>query len=265
MALVPTDLPERLRDAGLIVHVLEGWETRGDAADHRAVVLHHTASSSNESPSACANYSLVANNHYNLLVDRNGEVWVGAREKSNSSGDISSAPLGEAHAGRAGTVSAVERGLSDDTSSNSTLMAISAQNNGVGEHWTPALVDGIARSAAVVLEALGIPSEGYVTQHRVLTARKIDNCGDSCPYDYRPLIAAELAGGGGGGGGEEEMTEQEWDRLASEVQTVVVNVLRKEGVSGAATKADTFSDAEKSDIQRIVTDVLRKEGVSGGC
>jgi hypothetical protein len=196
MAIIGTDFPDRLARAGLVVHVLEGWESRGDTANHKAVVLHHTASSSSESPSSCANYSLVANEHYNVICDRNGEVWVGNRNESDSSGKISSVALNEAHRGQAGHVSAVDRGLGDDTSSNSTLFAVSAQNNGVGEHWSDQLVHAIYVTAAVALEALGIPDAGYTTQHRVLTARKIDNCGDACPYDFQPGIRNELDGDG---------------------------------------------------------------------
>lgn len=197
MPLVPTDYPQRVAERGVSVNVLAGWESRGGSADHAALVLHHTASSDHESPSSCADYCFYAAQYapdYNVLVDRTGVAWIGARLKSNSSGEISSVALGEALAGRAGAVSAVQRGLGDDTSANSQLFAISAQNNGIGEPWSAELVHGIAVCAAVALECLGIPSAGYVTQHRVLTSRKIDACGDACPYDFQPLIAAELGG-----------------------------------------------------------------------
>jgi hypothetical protein len=199
MPLVPTNYPDLIAARGVPVNVVDGWESRGSSADHVAVVLHHTASSDKESPSSCANYCFLGAEYapdYNVLVDRTGVAWVGAREKSNSSGDISSVALNEALRGEASCVSAGQRGLGDDTSANSKLFAISAQNNGVGETWGDDLVYGINVCAAVALECLGLAHAGYVTQHRVLTARKIDNCGGNCPYDFQPGINEVLRGGG---------------------------------------------------------------------
>lgn len=194
VTLVPGDFPQRLAARGLTVNVVGGWESAGaGSADHRAIALHHTASSSGESPSSCANYAF-SNKHYNVLVDRFGVVWLGMRNKSNNAGEISGVALDEAHSGRAGSQSAIQRGLSDTTSSNSTLFAISAQNNGTGEHWSDALCSSMAIVAAVTLECFGRDHAGFVTQHRVLTSRKIDNCGDSCPYDWQALVNEALRG-----------------------------------------------------------------------
>lgn len=177
MPLVPLDFPQRCAAAGLPVKVLDGWESRGSSADHRAVVYHWTASSSSESPSSCANYCFTQAEYapdYNVLVDRDGVVWIGAREKANSSGEISGVALNEALAGATDWRSAASRGLSDTTSANAQLFAISAQNNGTGEPWSDALVHGMATCAAVALECLGLPHAGYVTHHAALTRRKID-------------------------------------------------------------------------------------------
>jgi hypothetical protein len=197
MPLVPTDFPSRLAARGLSVQVFSDWTTCGGSADQRAVVLHHTASSSSASPSSDAAYCHHGPSDaplYNVLVDRTGVVWLLARNKANSSGKISGTALNEAKSGRAGPVSAIDRGLGDTTSDNAGLFAIAAQNNGVGEPWSAALVNAMNITAAVALECLGIPNAGYVTQHRVLTARKIDCCGDACPYDFQPGIATALAG-----------------------------------------------------------------------
>jgi hypothetical protein len=199
MPLVPTDYPHRLADRGLTVNVFGGWESHGSSADHRAVVLHHTASGSSTAPADDAAYCHHGSSDsplYNVLIDRDGCAWVLAREKSNSSGKISSHALDEALNGHAGAVSAADRGLSDNTSANEQLFAIAAQNNGVGEPWSEALNSGLAIAAAVALECLGLPHAGYVTQHRVLTARKIDCCGDACPYDFQPLVTEVLGGHG---------------------------------------------------------------------
>src|SRR5215467_12801629 len=114
MSLVPSDYPARVASYGVPVQVLDGWMNRGGSADQQAVVLHHTASSDKESPSSCANYVFYKAQYapdYNVLVDRTGVAWIGARLKSNSSGNISGTALNEALRGQAGCVSASQRGL----------------------------------------------------------------------------------------------------------------------------------------------------------
>lgn len=69
--------------------------------------------------------------------------------------------------------------------------------------------------------------------------------------------------GGGGGSGDDDVNEQDYQRIASDTQRIVTDVLRKEGVSGAKAAADSWSDSEKNDFMRILTDVLRKENISG--
>lgn len=197
MALVPSDFPQRLAARGLAVQCFGDWTTCGGSADHRAVVLHHTASGASTRPEDDAAYCHHGTSDaplYNVLVDRTGVVWLLAREKSNSSGKISSTPLSEAYAGKAGCVSASQRGLSDNTSANGNLFAIAAQNNGTGEPWSSAMVNAINQVAAEACSCLGLHA-GHVTQHRVLTARKIDNCGDHCPQDFQPGVAAAMGRG----------------------------------------------------------------------
>jgi hypothetical protein len=203
MGLVPTDLPQRLADAGLVVHVLDGWESRGSSANHRAVIFHWTASSANESPSSCANYVFFGATYapdYNILVDRNGEVWLGAREKSNSSGEISHVARDEAFRGAVDWRSAASRGLGDDCSANAELWAVSAQNTGTGEPWSEALVHGMSVAVAVSLEALGLTRSTYTSHHAAATARKIDLTTGTggCPNgdEWNRRISDELEGKG---------------------------------------------------------------------
>ena len=115
------------------------------------------------------------------------------REKANSSGKISGLALEEALEGHAGAVTAAARGLTDTTSNNALLFAIAAQNDGVGEWWSNELLEAMAICAAVALAELGL-EVGHVTQHRVLTARKVDPSGPNSPADWHPLVAE--AGGG---------------------------------------------------------------------
>jgi hypothetical protein len=182
--LVPTNYPDLLAARGLSVYAYAGWESHGGSANHGAICLHHTASGSSTRPEDDAAYCHHGSGDsplYNVLVGRDGSVWILAREKSNNAGKISSVALNEALRGEASNVSASVRGLGDDGSANDRLFGIACQNNGTGEHWGDAMVNATAICAAVALECLGLAHAGWVTQHRVLTARKVDNCGDSCP------------------------------------------------------------------------------------
>jgi hypothetical protein len=198
VTLVGTDYPAQLDARGMGVYAYDGWNGHGSSADHKAVVIHHTASSPNASPKADADYCHSGADDsplYNVLVDRKGEAWVLAREKANSSGDINSVALNEAIAGRANLTPAAVRGLNDDTSNNSALFAVCGQNNGVGETWADALVEGIAIACAVACEHLGL-TPGHVTTHRALTSRKIDPDGGNCPDDWTSIVAEFMGGKG---------------------------------------------------------------------
>src|SRR5262245_1457735 len=93
MPQVPTDYPQRLAQRGLRVSTFGDWTSCGGSADHRAVVLHHTASSSSVAPADDAAYCHHGTSDaplYNVLCGRDGSVWVLTRNKSNSSGQINS-------------------------------------------------------------------------------------------------------------------------------------------------------------------------------
>lgn len=199
MPLVGTDFPNQLAAAGVPTNVLGGWADLGGSADQRAVVLHHTASSSSATPANDAAYCQRGTSDaplYNVMIDRTGCAWVLARRKANSSGQISGTALNEALAGKANLTPAGQRGLSDTTSNNGALFAISAQNNGTNEPWSSALVNSMSIAAACALQALGLPHAGYVTTHRALTRRKVDTCGPGCPDDWHALITDVLGGRG---------------------------------------------------------------------
>jgi len=198
VTLVGTDYPAQLDARGMGVYAYDGWNGHGSSADHKAIVIHHTASSPNASPKADADYchsGADASPLYNVLIDRKGEAWVLAREKANSSGDINSTALNEAIAGHANLTPAAVRGLDDNTSNNSALFAVCGQNNGVGETWADVLVEGIAVACAVACEQLGL-TPGHVTTHRALTSRKIDPDGGNCPDDWTSIVAEFMGGKG---------------------------------------------------------------------
>jgi len=205
MPLVPLDLPERLTAAGLDVKVIAGWETRGRAADHRALVMHHTASRlTQDELSVTAGHvhgsGKVPGPVCNLSVGRSCTVYLVARNTANHAGQINFTPRDEAIAGAARLVSAASRGLrTDDGSDNAHLFGIEVTNDGVGEPWSAGLVDASATTAAVVLDSLGL-TPGHLTEHRCLTKRKIDTRqgafgADAPPVDWHGAVAARWPGG----------------------------------------------------------------------
>ena len=92
--LVPLDFPDRLVKRGLQVAVIKGWETRGKPADHRAGVLHHTASNLKTTPKATVAGHLegkpdVSGPLCNVTIGRDGVVYVLARLHRTCRQDLS--------------------------------------------------------------------------------------------------------------------------------------------------------------------------------
>jgi len=85
------------------------------------------------------------------------------------------------------------------------------------------------------------------------------DCGLQLPWDV------VLAGGTSGGGSEEDMplNEHDLDQISAIVREQVLDIVRKEGISGAANYAKVLDPDEAKSIQQIFVEVLRKEGVSG--
>jgi hypothetical protein len=192
---VPVDLPDRLAARGLRVSVIAGWETRGKPADHRAGVLHHTASNVNASVQGEVSGHIngkagVPGPLCNVTIGRDGVVYVLARFASNNAGKINPSAYQEACAGNANLTPASQRGLGDSGSQNSHLFGIECCNNGVGEPWSPAMIAATATVAAVVSSCLGW-SEKHWTTHRALTKRKID---PNWNGDWHSEIRARLGG-----------------------------------------------------------------------
>ena len=199
--LVPLDFPDRLAQRGLQVAVITGWEKRGKPADHRAGVLHHTASNVKATDDATVAGHLkgkpdVSGPLCNVTIGRGGVVYVLARLASNNSGKISPVAFQEACAGKANLTKAADRGLEDSGGENSHLFGIECCNNGVGEAWSNQMVHNAAVVAAVVCECLGWTEKRWTT-HRALTERKID---PSFAGDWHAEIRRQIGGAGKNGG-----------------------------------------------------------------
>lgn len=188
-------LPTALRDHGLTVVETPGWQARGaDSFNPRGVVCHHTASNagSGDAPSL----SICINGRPDLdpplcqvLIGRTGTCHVIASGAAN-------------HAGSGGW-----NGLSG----NSQVFGIEVENNGLGEPWTPGLVDAFQRAAAALCAGGGIPVANVCYHREWAPTRKPDPAGPGIPQDgdeWRAAVAAVL-------NGDDDMTKEEHDMLVA--------------------------------------------------
>jgi N-acetylmuramoyl-L-alanine amidase len=162
-----TDLAQVLRDAGLPVVEVSGWQTRGRGTDGGqytngrpdAVMVHHTAS--NTSAQNDVNYMTFNSSSRpiaNLYIARDGAVWVMAAGPTNTNG--SGGPLAN-----------VAR-----DNMNRHAIGIEIGNTGTGQVYPDIQQDASLRAAAACCRAYGIPSS-RVWAHFEWTSRKIDPSG----------------------------------------------------------------------------------------
>lgn len=140
--------PDYLRDAGLTVHVLDGFDTRTrlsspDGLDSiLGLVAHHTVSSFKD-PADEADF--LANRHTvkpvgNLFLDRLGDWWCCAAGATNTNG--------------AGGPRIVSQGVVPLDNGNRTCPAVEAANNGIGEPWPDVQLDSYVRGMAALIRGV---------------------------------------------------------------------------------------------------------------
>ena len=185
--------------AGLKVLTWEGWQHRSRSSGGfngvYGLVVHHTASSTSweNDWSYCVNASdgPVAN----MLLGRDGTVGIHAAGASNHAGK------GGGSSGGGGAPWYCSRGQVPPDSANSYAIGIEAQNDGVGELWSPVMVDAYERLVAALCTAYGLRIDTDVVAHREWTPnRKIDPWGGSSPTAGHPYTGPRqwvMRGGGG--------------------------------------------------------------------
>lgn len=155
-------LPDVLRDAGLTVRVVDGWENRGnELSSIIGIVGHHTASGKN------------SGNNPSLSVctygrpDLNGPLCQLLLARDGSYDVIAS---GEANHGGQGYWPGWPSSANDNT------LAIEAENDGVGEPWSAAIMDAYAEGAAALLEFIDKDESAFITHFEWCDppGRKID-------------------------------------------------------------------------------------------
>lgn len=156
-------IPDILNDAGLKVRLQVDWEKRGKefSSDIFGIVGHHTASNKNSgnNPSLgiCTNGRPdLAGPLCQCLLARDGSYDVIASGKANHGGD------------------GYYPGWPSST--NSTCIAVEAENDGIGEWWSAQLMDCYAIGCAAMLEYLGKDEKGFISHFEWGTppGRKID-------------------------------------------------------------------------------------------
>lgn len=162
-----TDLADVLRGAGLVVVEWSGWETRArgsggfDGNRPWAIAWHHTASRS--SPEADAGYIATGDDDAplaNLLVDRDGAVWVIAAGATNTNGK--------------GYAMRFSRGTVPDDQMNTHAVGIEIANNGVGETYPTAQIEAAFAASLAIAAAYGLDPADVGTHQAWAPDRKID-------------------------------------------------------------------------------------------
>lgn len=152
-------MPARLRDLGVPVELVPGWETRGRAyaREPRVIVCHHTAGPA-------------AGDYPSLRVVRDGRPDVPG-------------PLSQIGLGRSGVAYVIASGVSNNAgrggyrgvTGNSNTIGIEAESTGRGD-WTAAQRDAYPRVVAALCRGLATDAS-WVCGHREWTPRKIDPYG----------------------------------------------------------------------------------------
>jgi hypothetical protein len=158
-----------LRDAGLDVIEVDGWETRARGSggyessrpDH--IACHHTASPPSSDGWPDSDYCTFGDDDApltNLYVNRGGTVWVCAAGATNTNGSGHD-PCGH---------------IPEDTL-NTHAIGIEAGNNGVGEVWPDAQLDAYVVMCAALCRAYGIPVGRIHSHQEYAPTRKSDPAG----------------------------------------------------------------------------------------
>lgn len=195
-ALYLTEMADWFRAAGLDVVEYDGWKTRSrssggyESGRPWGVMWHHTASST--SPENDANYMCHGSSDRpiaNLLIARNGFIWVLAAGATNTNGK--------------GSGVVWSRGRVPDDSMNTYAVGMEIACNGVGEPYSEAQINGAFGASVTLVQRLGLAPTDVAEHFTWAPTRKIDpatasavqgpwqpaSCTSSGTWDVNDLIA----------------------------------------------------------------------------
>ena len=184
MSTVPW-MADAFRKSGLKVLEVEGWKKRGRPGtfEPRGVVFHHTASG--RKGGSAPSLGTVLNGRpgingplCNVLIGRDRTVRVIAAGRAN-------------HAGEGGPF----RNIPKD-SGNSFLIGVEVENDGVGEKWSPELLQTCDAVFAALLLGLRRQPDWLIGHREWAPGRKIDpartNAGLPTMNQVRSRVAARM-------------------------------------------------------------------------
>lgn len=213
------ELAADCRTAGLEVVEIAGWQQRGrDLGAVGAVLAHHTATGPGTSDGAVDR----------LLRDGRPDL---------------SGPLAQVGLDRAGRVRLIAAGVANHAgagswlgvSGNTRALGVEAYNDGRGEGWPPVQLDAWDRLNAVLLRTVALDAGRLCAHREWAPTRKIDPAGIDMDAMRRRAAALLTTTGD-----DMPLTENDRAMIRADVSAMVLDVLRKEGVSGAADGVRTL-------------------------
>lgn len=162
MSVVDDKLIRQLRNKGVKVRTVKGWRSRGVAGTFKpkGVLVHHTGSAKGSGASPAL--GIVTHGRSDLdgplsqiHLSRTAVVTIVAAGRANHAG------LGGPH-----------EGIPKD-SGNPYLVGIEAENNGIGEDWSPKMIKVYAITCALLLRKMRRTNR-MCFGHKEWTSRKID-------------------------------------------------------------------------------------------
>lgn len=185
------NLANELRNRGVTVHEVGGWQTRGRPYTFRpvGVMVHHTAGS-NSLRLCIEGTRSVPGPLCQFLIHKNGTVYLISQGYANHAGAGSSTVLNETKQGVAPNGDARDRGLKNDTTGNAYYWGIEVENLGTAsDPYPPIQLEMLVRLCAALCDIYGYDSDSVV-HHREWTNRKVDM---SWRGDVRGITADRLA------------------------------------------------------------------------
>lgn len=259
-----TWLADELRAAGCAVTEYSGWTTRARSSGGYAagrpwgVMWHHTASQT--SPANDASYMCNGSSDRpiaNLLIARDGGVWVLAAGATNTNGKGN--PVGWSR----GTVPA--------DSMNTYAVGMEIANSGVGEAYPQVQIDAAFRASVAIVARLGLDPGDVCTHYGYAPTRKIDpataagvqgpwrpgSCTSSGTWELADLIAEHRRRYGATpdtGGDDVALTDDDVARIANAVWAMqLFNSGRgaAEYLAGAEQNAADARDAARQAVNLL--------------
>jgi len=221
-SLYLTSMADWFRAAGLTVVEYDGWKTRArssggyDSGRPWGVMWHHTASQT--SPQNDASYMCSGSSDRpiaNLLIARDGAVWVLAAGATNTNGK--------------GSGVVWSKGQVPNDSMNTYAVGMEIANNGVGEAYPQAQIDAAFGASVTLVQRLGLNATDISHHQFYAPDRKVDpatavavqgpwkpgSCTSSGTWELDGLVAEHCERCDSAAAEEDDLTPDQANQLAA--------------------------------------------------